>query len=55
MIKKNISQKLVEKTFKELGLNPKTGKPSTKSKLGNSRSMCTDDMVCHLVPEVFIY
>jgi len=27
MTKKNISQKLAEKTFMELGLNPKTGKP----------------------------
>lgn len=32
--KKPISQILSEKTFKELGLNPKTGKPLTKSKLG---------------------
>jgi four helix bundle protein len=27
MTKKTVSQKLAEKTFKELGLNPKTGKP----------------------------
>jgi len=34
MTKKNVSQKLAEKTFKELGLDPKTAKPLTKSKLG---------------------
>lgn len=35
MTKKTISQKLAEKTFKELGFNPKSGKPLSRNKIGD--------------------